>query len=138
MNGTTSSGTMEVGVMSDPTDPATFESVQIIQPATTGHIYYEINFTQTTLSGTGHHIAFRHLTVSSAYYYWLDDVTIQLVPSCLYPQNITVSNVTDNSVDVNWIDFDNYEGVTIYYSTDGVTFMDEYIPAFVATRAVKR
>ena len=80
---TTSSGTIHVGVMSDPLDTNTFELVQVITPSSTSYTNYEVWFENTTLTGTGNHIAFKHVTNASNYYYWLDDVVVDLIPACL-------------------------------------------------------
>jgi hypothetical protein len=62
---TTSSGVMHVGVMSSPTDTSTFELVQIITPTGTTFEEHEVMFSNTTLTGTGNYIAFKHVTNSS-------------------------------------------------------------------------
>jgi len=80
-----SSGNMEVGVMSDPTDLTTFELVHTITPTHSNFEEYEVMFSNTTLSGTGNYIAFRHITVSDIYYYWLDDVEVFPIPTCPKP-----------------------------------------------------
>ncbi|MDX9891913.1 MAG: choice-of-anchor J domain-containing protein, partial [Bacteroidales bacterium] len=100
---TTSSGTMHVGVMSDPTDTSTFELVQIITPTSTSYTEYEIFFANTTLSGTGNHIAFKHVTNASNYFYWLDDVVVDLIPACAKPTQILASNITTSNANISWV-----------------------------------
>ena len=75
---TTSSGTFEVGVMTDPNDVSSFTGVWTIQPTSTSWTEYTLNFDTTAISGTNKHIAFRQHSNSSIYYYWLDDVVIDL------------------------------------------------------------
>lgn len=98
------SGTFEVGVMSNPTVDSTFESVITIQPANTDWVEYIVSFDSTQLTGTGNYIAFRQHSNSSIWYYWLDDVEINVIPDCDAPTNLVVSNVTSNSADVAWED----------------------------------
>ncbi len=99
---TTSSGTIEVGVMSDPNNLSTFESVRVIQPTNTSYNRYEVLFSGTTLTGLNRFIAFRQNTVSSAYYYWIDDVVVDYIPVCSKPAAVNVTNITTTSADVNW------------------------------------
>ena len=75
---TTYSGTFEVGVMTDPNNTATFVGVWTIQPTSTNWTEYTLNFDTTSVSGANKYIAFRQHSNSSSWYYWLDDVTIDL------------------------------------------------------------
>jgi len=97
-----SSGTIDVGVMSDANDTNTFELVQTIDPGHNNHQEYTINLNQVSLSGANNHIALRHNSNSSVWYYWLDDFEIGLVPSCIEPSNLTTSNITADSADLSW------------------------------------
>lgn len=59
-------------------------------------------------------------TGTSDWYLTIDDVQITQAANCFAPTNITASNITQNSADINWIapavvPADGYE---IYYSTD--------------------
>ena len=108
------SGDFQVGVMSNPVDTSTFELVETIQPATTATWYYhEINLNQTQLSGTGNVIAFRQAnTTYTNWYYWIDDVDVHIIPTCIKPYNLTSSDTTINSVELHWSDdfaVGNYE-----------------------------
>ncbi|MBO4654500.1 MAG: fibronectin type III domain-containing protein [Bacteroidales bacterium] len=101
-----SSGDFQVGVMSNPVDTSTFELVETIQPATTATWYYhEINFNQTQLTGTGNVIAFRQANSPlNNWFYWLDDVDVHYIPTCLYPGNLSFSDATQHSVTLHWSD----------------------------------
>ncbi|MFA6199368.1 MAG: choice-of-anchor J domain-containing protein [Bacteroidales bacterium] len=99
---TTSSGNILVGVMSNPADTSTFELVQTIQPTSTAYTQYEIPFNNTTLTGIGNYIAFKHVTVAYNYYYWLDDVIIDYIPACAKPTQLVASNSTTIGVDLSW------------------------------------
>ncbi|HUH50885.1 MAG TPA: GEVED domain-containing protein [Flavobacterium sp.] len=98
----TNSGTMQVGVMSDPYNISTFELVQTIQPTSTSITEYVINFDTTTLSGGNKYIAFRHNTNSTSWYYWLDDVEVELLPSCVEPSELTATDLTLTTAVVSW------------------------------------
>ncbi len=97
-----SSGTMEIGVMSDITDLSTFELVEIIDPDDNLFHEYEVGFGGTTLSGANNYIAFRHNTNIYFWFYWLDDVVVSYLFDCARPNNIAVSNIEENEVDISW------------------------------------
>ena len=98
---TTSSGTFEVGVLSDPAADSTFESVRIIQPANTNWNQYVVDFDSTTLTGGNRYIAFRQHSNSSIYYYWLDDVSVMPIPDCADPSNLDAL-ITTTDLTLSW------------------------------------
>jgi len=110
---TTSSGTFEVGVMSDPADVTTFESVRIIQPANTEWTQYAVNFDSTALSGGNLYIAFRQNSNSSSWYYWLDNVSVSTIPSCNEPANLT-ANVTTTDAELHWTEVPGESTYEVY------------------------
>ncbi|HQQ21640.1 MAG TPA: fibronectin type III domain-containing protein, partial [Bacteroidales bacterium] len=116
-----SSGVMHVGVMSNPYDLTTFELVQIITPTGTSFEEHEVMFSNTTLTGTGNYIAFKHVTNSSIYYYWLDDVVVDLIPSCPRPADLTSSNVTQTSLDLGWVEYGTATAWEVEYGATGFT-----------------
>lgn len=101
MESTSYSGIIQVGVMSNDTDITTFDTIATINPTSTDWSFYEISLDSTHYYGNGYYIAFKH--VSNNYYnYWLDDVTVDYIPSCLKPDSLVCSNITTNSVNVSW------------------------------------
>jgi len=113
--GPTQSGVFQVGVMSNVADTSTFELVETIHPGAQEDVwlYYEVNFNNTQLTGAGNVIVFRQAnTTFTNWYYWLDDVDIHIIPTCIKPYNLTSSNTTINSVELHWSDdfaVGNYE-----------------------------
>src|SRR5690606_32077812 len=96
------SGSIDIGVMSDPFDLNSFELIQTINPTETTFIGYTINLNNTTLSGSNNYIAFRHNSNSNSWYYWLDDFVVELLPSCIEPSALTATNLTYSSADLSW------------------------------------
>lgn len=96
---------MEVGVMSDPYDMNTFESVELTFPPTSDEWYeFTVQFDSTQLSGSGHYIAFRYTSTYNQRCNWIDDIVIDYtshfnVPA---PTNLAASNVTESSADLTW------------------------------------
>src|SRR5690606_34419380 len=117
------SGSIDIGVMSDPFDLNSFELIQTINPTETTFIGYTINLNNTTLSGSNNYIAFRHNSNSSAWYYWLDDFVVELIPSCIEPTDLTATNITSNSADLSWTSegstFDISWGTGTFDAEDG-------------------
>ena len=117
------SGDFQVGVMSNPVDTSTFELVETIQPVTTATWYYhEINLNQTQLSGTGNVIAFRQAnTTYTNWFYWIDDVDVHYIPTCIYPSDLTYSDATQNSVTLHWRDNNDVPAIsfTVRYRLAG-------------------
>src|SRR5690554_5620150 len=96
------SGSIDIGVMSDPFDLNSFELIQTINPTETTFIEYTINLNNTTLSGSNNYIAFRHNSNANNWYYWLDDFVVELLPSCIEPSALTATNLTYSSADLSW------------------------------------
>ena len=97
-------GTFEVGVMSDPNNPATFELVESIRPNVTTTKRYYVNMNSIDLVGLGNHIAFRVNGSTSTSYYWsIDNMEVDLLPTCISPSSINIDNVTSNSASLSWV-----------------------------------
>jgi hypothetical protein len=96
----TSSGDQNllVGTMSDPTDPATFTTIQTISINAT-YTEYTVN-----LSGTDNYVAFKHAMDGTYDTNYIDDFTWEEIPSCLEPSDLSASNITTNSADLSWTD----------------------------------
>lgn len=103
--------TIEVGVITNPVDPSTFTSIQVIDSIGLDFKYVTVPFYQYT--GEGTRIAFRDNNpypiphdASSRYSLYLDNLTIDYCDSlpCAVPYLPTVSAITDTSVTVSWGD----------------------------------
>src|SRR5690625_3317120 len=115
----TSSGTIDVGVMSDASDTNTFELVATIDPENNDYTEYEYDLSSVNLSGGNNYIALRQNSNSAVWYYWLDDFKVDLAQICTEPTDISVNEVTDNSAEISWEgDADTYE---IEYGEAGFT-----------------
>ncbi|MDO5760080.1 MAG: fibronectin type III domain-containing protein, partial [Bacteroidota bacterium] len=113
------SNSIQVGVMTDPTDASTFVSVASFNLTTT-QTAYEVSFSSYT--GTGTYIAIR--SHSSDYYYSyyaaaiVDDVTLDVLPGCTRPDNLTF-DASSEQITVGWeSDGTNFE---IYYKESSAT-----------------
>jgi hypothetical protein len=103
-----------VGVMSDPNNIGTFETLQTINVTNTDAKKTSVNLNNTQyITGANNYIAFRVISNqdgSYSYYnsatVYIDDVEISLIPDCLSPDmaSVEVKNITHNSAKVTFTD----------------------------------
>ncbi len=98
----TSSGTFSVGVLTDPHDPSTFQTIRTIDTTVYTFLPYIVDLTGYT--GSGHYIGFKQQATSSVWYYWLDDVVIEEIPPCPIPSNLAADTCNGSSVTLSWIE----------------------------------
>lgn len=111
-------GHVQVGVMTDATDIATFTPVATVD---VNELYtwegFEVNFSSYT--GSEGFIAFRTPELSAINAFYLDDITVDHVPSCAHPEAVTVSGITSSSAIVRWTDPANVTNHEIEYGERG-------------------
>ena len=116
--GSVSNG-MIVGVMTNPENYDSFVPVDtIFCTATSTFEYAEVDLDNYT--GTGKFIAFKTYMLSTGALY-LDDINIDLIPSCKRPGNVTVSNVDMTSAVVAWTERGSATSWEIEYGPVGFT-----------------
>ena len=91
-----------VGVMTNPTDASTFVEVSTISPASTASTWIEKTVDFSSYNGTGRYIAFKNAYTSTSSYAYLDNLSVDYLPACQAPTNLTVSNLTTTSADITW------------------------------------
>ncbi|REC41638.1 GEVED domain-containing protein [Chryseobacterium sp. 5_R23647] len=109
--------TLQVGTLTNPSDPSTFVSFNTTT-ITANHAQYTVNIP----SGGGSYLAFRHNLGGTYRSIYLDDITVEAIPSCVEPVSLAVTGQTMTSVSLSWTDtltvpVNNYD---IYYSTTNV------------------
>ncbi|MBQ3734888.1 MAG: fibronectin type III domain-containing protein [Bacteroidales bacterium] len=123
MSATTHPALIEIGVITDPTDTATFVPLDSVTSFTTSHTEYVTTLEDYT--GTANHIAMRinpgQYTYDGNYYYdnslYIDDITLELIPSCPRPESVTITNLSHNSVSLSWSSEE--DGFMVYYRESG-------------------
>lgn len=118
---TGSSGTLEVGVMTDKNDATTFFTIDTIDLSASNTYEYAEQFIQfNNYTGNGKYIAFRVSNASSCGFY-IDDVTIDIAPDCSPVNNLEVNNITGTSAEVSWSvgHFGTPTDYTLEYSEGG-------------------
>ena len=112
---------LQIGVMTDPLVDTTFALISTVSipPTTTTATWENFEVLFNTYIGTGRYIAFKsdQGTVSNTAF--LDDVSIDYLPNCIIPSNITIYNIGQTSADVTWHPRGNESSWDIAYTTYG-------------------
>ena len=104
-------GTLEVGVLTNPTDPNSFELVGTCgTPGPRGGENDTANgnfmgpFDFYGVAATSGRIALRYSNTISSASWNLDDFTVEIAPSnlCLMPTGLTVTNIAQNTATATW------------------------------------
>ena len=110
----------EAGVMTDVNDESSFTSVATCLPTGSGWNHFEVTFAG---NNTGR-IALRSNDNGPAY---LDNVTVDELPSCVKPSQVLVSNVTVSSADITITDPNATNHYMVYVAEDSVEiYSDSY------------
>ena len=113
-----------IGVMTDPTNEATFTPVDTVD--LTGHTNW-VNIDELELSsytGTGNYLAFfvrPHVISGSTGYstIYIDDIELDVIPTCYRPTNVHVESVTATSIELAWTDRNNATSWVVEYGPMG-------------------
>ncbi len=112
----TANGILTLGVMTDPSNPSSFIPVESY-PQTTTITTINHDFALDTLRAGNYCIAFRYTGgTAQNMYLSIDNVTLSYAPTCLRSINLTSSNFTSSSADLNWFNTTG-DSYTIAYST---------------------
>jgi len=116
--GTSAGYSLLVGTLSNAADPTTFTPIGSAITLTATQTQYTVNIP----SGTNTQLAFKHGLGGTYRGIYLDDITVQEIPSCLEPTGISASAVTSSGATISWtapatIPANGYE---VYYSTSNV------------------
>ena len=119
--GTNSTDRTIVGVMSNPADPNTFIPVDTVYPASTASTWTEREVVFSNYTGTGQYIAFmNHYTTTNCYTY-VDNLSIDLIPTCPKPTHLTVSAPTTTSLNLSWTENGTASNWVVEYGIAGFT-----------------
>ena len=124
-SGATYRSLIQVGVMTDPTDVTTFQAVETINmtPLANSTIQmYEVNL--AGYQGQGRYVAFLcpPIDTNASYIYnyiYIDDVVLDVSPSCMNITSLAAADVQSNTVTLTWADANNTGATyTVYDMSD--------------------
>lgn len=93
---------IDVGIISDPLDANSFEYLYSIFMDEGSYSQYNLFFTNSTLPQG--HIALKYVGNNNSGSCYLDDFNVDLISGCPTPILNNATNLTENSVDLSWID----------------------------------
>ena len=120
MNSTTTTGDIQIGVISDVTDPTTFVPVDTVSVA--GNVYDMKTAYLSSFVGSGNRVAMKYFRdPSTATYYFVDDVTLEPMPDCPPVSNISLAGLDSNYLSVTWTENGNATSWNVEYGLHGFT-----------------
>ena len=104
---------MEVGVMTDPSNANTY--VQVEEVAMTSN-YAEKTISLSSYTGKGRYIALK-CPAASMYQqaFYVDDILVEYIPSCLVPDNLSADEVGVNEATLTWTPRGNETAWNVQY-----------------------
>ena len=121
-----SSGTFQVGYMTDPNDSNTFVAVASFNDKIYKKLHKRVYFTDVVDNGSNRYITFRYgrvgdETFATNWYYWIDSVTVKAAPSCrLEKDTLELVRVVPDSAIIKYKLPAGYTSVEYVYGVDSV------------------
>jgi len=113
---------LELGVMTDKSDPTTFEVLDTIPaPYLPNNEYTLVEYSLANYTGYGHYIAFRASNGNGGNNLRLDDVTLNYIPMCQHPVNLAVDAVTSDEATFHWSEVGGASAWYVEYGPAGFT-----------------
>lgn len=110
------------GVMTDPNDMSTFQSVPGVSTDLSTQTYKQFEFYFDNWTGEGNYIALRY---GGSTTYYIDDIEVSVAPTCRQPLDLSTQYTNAHEAEIRWKTRDlrqcNYQ---VSYSTDA-TFNPE-------------
>ncbi len=107
---------LQVGTMSDPNDPTTFTLVQTFT-LTSAHALYSLSLP----AGTNQFLAFRHGLGGTFRTIYIDDILVQVPPTCPRPTSVVATVASATSATVSWTNGAAETAWNIEYGITGFT-----------------
>jgi len=100
---TANTADLMIGTMSDPSNAATFNPLDTIDPSTTW-VEYTVNLDAANgYNGTDSYFAFAHDLGGTFDYIFIDEVRYEAIPTCIRPNAVSVgTGITDTSATISW------------------------------------
>lgn len=93
-------GRMLIGVMDNPNDINTFDTVAVLD-INDINTWEDFEVPLNNYAGNGRYITILANSAVANYFY-VDDVTVDVIPTCVRPTDLVMSNATTNSIELSW------------------------------------
>ena len=124
----TSAGySIEVGIMSDPTNYNTFVPLGTFAP-TYASVWQNFELLTSAYAGSGRYLAFR-IPVWGTSYMYLDDLSVDYMAPCAHPTNLLVQGVTPDEATITWTPGDDESEWEYVYGLTGTVDLETASPA---------
>ena len=115
-----SSGSLQVGVMNNPSDTTSFTLLQNITPANAGN-WEDAEFDLAAYTGTGQYVAFRVSSGSGMRQTYIDNLEARILSPCTKPIDPIAYNIGMDSATVSWTERGTATSWNIEYGPAGFT-----------------
>ena len=99
-----SCGSFAVGYITNIADASTFTAIETYNYDDADFAAYAEKSIDLSTVPANARIAFNHMANATYYYWFVDDVTLAVPPTCLKPTGVTVSDITTTSATIAWTD----------------------------------
>lgn len=89
-----------IGVMTDPYNVSSYVPIDTVHVSANGWETFEVPL--GNYSGNGAYISVKAVYVTGYGYGYIDDLTLESIPTCPRPDSLRASNPTNSSVDLRW------------------------------------
>ncbi|MBR4135038.1 MAG: fibronectin type III domain-containing protein [Bacteroidales bacterium] len=124
-----SSGTLQVGYVTNLTQASSFVSLLSISASQIGdndYHKYTVEFSNVNVDPDSTvYIAFGY-TCANYWYWYVDDITVDFIPACSEPVGMTASNITTTTATVSWVP-GSTTSFNLYYKKNADTAYTEVL-----------
>ena len=131
LSSSSTDGTINVGYVTDLEDATTFNTVQTVT-LTTSYEKYTVSFGNVNPETSGY-IALQSLYNTATATIYIDDITVEAIPSCVEPSELQFVSSTTTTATLQWIAGGSETAWDIYYSTENVAPTSSTTPLVSAT-----
>jgi len=109
----------KIGVMTDPNDITSFVGVDTV--TITGTTWQNVEVPLALYAGTGQYVAVKADRPSSSWYAYVDDFTLDYIPTCIAPRDVHATAATTSTITIDWTDITSAYEWQIEYGPQGYT-----------------
>lgn len=127
VNDATSSGSLEIGVMSDPNDMSSFISKVVYNASDLSKDLMHFRVVLKEIPETHRHIGFKLVAQESVTQvnFYLDDVVLDVAPDCISPQLLRRRSATSESLIAEWQEVGEAQQWELIYGLSGFNVENE-------------